>query len=74
VLGHKPFQIFVALGQGQLLKEITQVGVGLQVVQLGGFNQGEMAELGTVAELGTGEKWLTGEYHPNTLSLIQKPY
>jgi hypothetical protein len=68
VLGHKPFEIFVALGQGQLLKEITQVGVGLQVVQLGGFNQGEMAELGT------GEKWLTGEYHPNTLSLIQKPY
>ena len=27
MLGHKPFEIFVALGQGQLLKEITQVGV-----------------------------------------------
>jgi hypothetical protein len=30
--------------------------------------------LEVVKEMGTGEKWLTGEHHPNTLSLIQKPY
>lgn len=40
ILRQQFFQISLSFDQGQVFKEITQIGVGLQIIEMSYFNEG----------------------------------